>query len=162
EKPLFIAFPDPFNFDMNGFLNMINQSFPGSPLIGGIASAGLEPKTNLLIVNDEYYDEGIIGVALTGSVRVEIVVSQGCRPIGQSYIVTKAQGNIIYELAGKPFLQVLEDILTAAPDRDRRLAEEAILIGIAMDEYKDGFRRGDFLIRGLMGIDQKNGAGAIG
>lgn len=162
ERPVFVAFPDPFNFDMNVFLNTINQSFPGSPLIGGIASAGFEPKTNLLIINDEYYDEGLVGVVLTGNLRVEIVVSQGCRPIGQTFIVTKAEANIIYELAGKPFLEVLENVLENAPDRDRRLAEEAILLGVAMDEYKHGYRRGDFLIRGLMGIDEKSGAGAIG
>jgi small ligand-binding sensory domain FIST len=162
EKPVFLTFPDPFNFDMNSFLETVNGAFPGSPIIGGIASAGVEPKMNLLIINDEYYDEGMVGVVLTGDLRVEIVVSQGCRPIGQTYIVTKAEANIIYELAGKPFLQVLEEVLENAPDRDRRLAEEAILLGVAMDEYKHGYRRGDFLIRGLMGIDEKTGAGAIG
>ena len=55
--------------------------------------------------------EGLIGVCLTGNLRVETVVSQGCRPIGETFIVTRAQRNIIYELAGRPFYKVLEEVL---------------------------------------------------
>ena len=34
-------------------------------------------------------------------------------------------------------------------------------MGIAMNEYKHEMKRGDFLIRMLVGIDEKSGAGAI-
>ena len=47
-------------------------------------------------------------------------------------------------------------------DYDRHLAQEAIFIGIAMNEYKDKFQRGDFLIRGVMGVEPESGAGAVG
>ena len=161
EKPKFVLLPDPFLLDMNGFLTMLNQSYPQSPVIGGLASAASRPRENVLIFNETQYSEGVVGAVLTGKVHIETVVSQGCRPIGETYIVTKAQENIIYEVAGQPFLNVLQQVFEKATERDRLLAQEAIFVGIVMDEYKHGFKRGDFLIRGVLGIDQKSGAGAV-
>ena len=161
EKPVFVVFPDPFKFDMNSFLEKINSVYPGCPVIGGVASGAFKPGENTLILNDTQLDEGLVGMILTGGVAVETVVSQGCRPIGETFIVTKAQDNVIYQLGGRPFLDVLQEILHKSPARDKLLAQEAVFVGIAMDEYRHEFKRGDFLIRGLMGIDQATGAGAI-
>ncbi|MDE1920316.1 MAG: FIST C-terminal domain-containing protein [Candidatus Omnitrophica bacterium] len=162
EKPAFLAFADPFAFDGNTFLSGLNQAYPGSPVIGGLASAASSPGENTLAMDGEVMREGLIGVAMTGNLAVETVVSQGCRPIGETYIVTKAQRNIIFELAGRPFLKCLEEVLGRGTDYDRHLAHEAIFIGIAMNEYKEKFQRGNFLIRGVMGLDPKSGAGAVG
>jgi len=162
EKPSFVVFADPFAFDGNSFLAGLNQAYPGMPIVGGLASAASGPGENVLILDGELMNEGLVGVCLSGNLRVETVVSQGCRPIGETFIVTKAQRNIVYELAGQPFYKVLEDILNKGTDYDRHLAHEAIFVGIAMNEYKDKFVRGDFLIRGVMGLDPQSGAGAVG
>ena len=161
DKPNFFILPDPFLIDMNQLLGSLNKAFPNCPAIGGLASGASQSKENILILNDQYYDEGIVGVCLIGHIRIETIVSQGCRPIGETYIVTKAEGNIIYELAGRPLYQVLENVLRNTSQRDRLLAQEAIFVGIAMNEYKDQYKRGDFLIRMLMGLDVESGAGAI-
>jgi len=162
EKPTFVVFADPFAFDGNSFLAGINLAYPGMSVVGGLASGASDPGENTLILDGEVMREGMVGVCLTGNLRVETVVSQGCRPIGETFIVTKAQRNIVYELAGRPFYKVLEEVLSKASDYDRQLAQEAIFVGIAMNEYKDTFKRGDFLIRGVMGVDPQSGAGAVG
>jgi small ligand-binding sensory domain FIST len=162
ENPSFLVFADPFAFDGNSFLSEINKVFPGSPIVGGLASAASGPGENTLILDGEVMREGLVGVCLRGNLRVETVVSQGCRPIGETFIVTKAQRNIIYELAGRPFYKVLEEVLTQGTDYDRHLAREAIFIGIVMNEYKDKFARGDFLIRGVLGVEPESGAGVVG
>ena len=43
--------------------------------------------------------EGTV-VALSGNLSVETVVAQGCRPIGQPMVITKAERNVIAELGG--------------------------------------------------------------
>ncbi len=161
ERPIFIILPDPFMFDMNVFLSGLNQAYPGCPVVGGLASAASSAGENTLILNQEEWNEGVVGVVLTGNVRVETVVSQGCRPIGETFIATKAEGNLIYTLAGKPFIEVLQVVLQQLSAADQALAQEAVFVGIAMNEYTHQFKRGDFLIRGLMGIDQETGAGVI-
>jgi small ligand-binding sensory domain FIST len=162
ENPVFLILPDPFQLDMNLFLESINRVYPNCPMIGGLASASGQPNGNTLILNNDSYDHGMVGFVLTGNFRAETVVSQGCRPIGKTYIVTKAQDNIIYEIAGKKFLSVLSSVMNQCSERDRLLMQEAVFIGIAMDEYKHDYKRGDFLIRGLMGIDRQSEAGVIG
>jgi small ligand-binding sensory domain FIST len=162
EQPTFIVFPDPFQFDGNTFLAKLNAAYKGCAIVGGLTSAGSGPDENILIIDGQVFQEGTIGVILTGNIRVDTIVSQGCRPIGKTYIVTKSDRNIIFELAGQPFHKVLESELKAGTEYDRHLAHEAIFIGIAMNEYKDEFKRGDFLIRGVLGLDPESGAGAVG
>ena len=162
EKPSFVVFADPFAFDGNAFLAGLNQAYPGRPIVGGLASGASQPGENTLILDGEMMKDGLIGVCLTGNLKVETVDSHGCRPIGENFIVTKAQRNIVYELAGRTFYKVLEEVLSKGSDYDRHLAHEAIFMGIAMNEYKDEFKRGDFLIRAVMGVDPQSGAGAVG
>jgi len=162
ENPSFIVFADPFAFDGNGFLAALNQVYPSRPIVGGLASAASGPGENVLILDGEVMKDGLVGVCLTGNLRVETVVSQGCRPIGETFIVTRAVRNIIYELAGRPFYKVLEEVLNKGTEYDRHLAHEAVFVGIAMNEYKDQFKRGDFLIRGVIGVEPQSGAGVVG
>ncbi len=58
-------------------------------------------------------------------------------------------------------MDVLQDVLHMTPARDKLLAQESLFVGIAMNEYRHEFKRGDFLIRGLVGIDRNLKAGAI-
>ena len=162
ELPCFLVLPDPFAIDTNRFLKFLNNAYQGSSVIGGLVSAASGPQENILIMNGQVYTEGMMGVVLSGPLKVETVVSQGCRPFGKIFIVTKAKDNLIYELAGQPFYKVLENILKEGTDYDRHLAREAIFVGIAINEYKQELKRGDFLIRPLMAVDPTNGAGAIG
>ncbi len=162
ENPNFLILPDPYAVDTNRFLKSLNNAYKGSAIIGGLASAASGPQENTLIMNGQIYNEGLMGIVLSGPLKVETVVSQGCRPFGQSFIVTKAKDNLIYELAGQPFYKVLENILKEGTEYDRHLAREAIFVGIAINEYKQELKRGDFLIRPLMAVDPANGAGAIG
>jgi small ligand-binding sensory domain FIST len=162
ESPCFIVLPDPFALDTNRFLKVLNQAYKGTPIVGGLASAASGPQENVLILDGEVYQEGLMGIVLSGPLKVETVVSQGCRPFGDTFIVTKAKDNIIHELGGQPFYKVLEGVLKNGTDYDRHLAREAIFVGIAMNEYQQQFKRGDFLIRPVMAIDPTNGAGAIG
>ncbi len=161
EKPKFIVFTEATNSAMNSFIEGINKSYPNSPVVGGLTGVENHPRQNLFICNSQYYAEGLVGVCLTGNIHIETIVSQGCRPIGESYIITQADDNIIYELAGRPFYEVLEDVINEISERDQKLAQDAIFVGIAMNEYKHRMRQGDFIIRLLMAIDDESGAGII-
>src|SRR3989338_3200021 len=161
ENPKFLTLPDPFMLDMNLFLQGLNATYPGCPVIGGLASGASDAGDNLLFINQEEYSDGAIGVVLLGDFDVQTIVSQGCRPLGETYIVTKAEDNVIHELAGRPFLSILKEVLDKASIRDKLLMQEAIFVGIAMDEYKHPLKRGDFLIRAVIGLDQNTGSGAI-
>lgn len=161
ETPLLLLLAEPFSTPGQALLAFLNEKYPQAPAVGGMASGGMDVGMNLLILNDQAFTEGVVGVALTGPVQVRTVVSQGCRPIGERFIVTKAEGNLIQELGGRPALERLQEIYTALSQEDQRLARQALHVGCAMNEYQERFERGDFLIKNLMGADNATGAIAL-
>src|SRR5438874_1664241 len=93
---------DPFSFPADAFLSRAGDDFPHLPVVGGMASAARGPGGNRLVLDDRVVDHGAVGAFLGPDVGVATVVSQGCRPVGDPYAVTKAERNIVYELAGRP------------------------------------------------------------
>ena len=162
DKPRFICLADPITSDVNKFLHAVNDGYKGLPVVGGLASGGVMNMPNWLCLNNNVYTEGMIGVAMTGDIEFDIVVSQGCRPIGKPYVITRADNNVLFELAGRSSLQVVRELLQELPEEDRLLAEQSLSVGLVMNEQKTSFKRGDFLIRNIMGFDPETEALMIG
>ena len=158
SRPAFIALCDPFRFSVHDFVDRLNDSFPNAPLVGGVASAGSMPGENRLFINGDIQREGAVGVALTGHFEMDTVVSQGCRPIAKPFIITKGKQNIIQELGAKPALHQLHEVYMGLSKEDGDLVKKSLLIGRVIDEFSDQFRRGDFLIHNIIGVDRQSGA----
>jgi small ligand-binding sensory domain FIST len=153
---------DPFSFPADGFLERLSQSAPELTVIGGMASAANAPGGNRLVLDDAVHDSGAVGVLLDPAAVSGTVVSQGCRPVGQAYVVTRAEDNVIHDLAGVPALDRLRELVAGLEPADRSLIEQGLHVGRVIDEQQERFGRGDFLIRNLMGADPEAGAIAIG
>jgi len=156
-----IAFGDPFTTPINQALAAFDRAGRGIPLIGGMASAARQPGGNVLVRNDATLLDGMVGVTLSGPLGVETVVSQGCRPLGKPFVVTRAHDNVIDQLGGKPALEVLRETVTALPESERQKLANGLFVGRAINEYRDTWGRGDFLVRNVMGVDQEAGSLAV-
>jgi small ligand-binding sensory domain FIST len=130
-------------------------------ILGGMASAATRPGGNSLLLNGEIRSSGAMGVTLSGPIRVDTVVSQGCRPIGRPMLITKARGNLILELAGVRAVDAIRDTVHELSEHDKQLLGNGLLLGRVIDEHKSHFGRGDFLIRNIMGGDEDSGAVAV-
>lgn len=162
DRPRFICFADPASCDISKFLVNFNEAYKGLPVIGGLASARLMGVANWLCLNGTIYDNGVVGLALVGNIEFETIVSQGCRPIGESFVITKAEDNVLFELAGKPALEVTREILEKLSPKDKALSESSLFVGLVMNENQASFKRGDFLIRNITGFDPDSGALVVG
>lgn len=162
-KPNFVVLMDPFTLQpVTRLIDELAEAYRDAPIVGGLASGAREPGENRLFIDDDVFDEGAVGVALTGQVRLQTIVSQGCRPVGEPLVITRAEQNIIFELGGQRATDVLDDLLPKLTARDQQLARNALFLGRVIDEYKEDFTRGDFLIRQLIGGDRGSGALAVG
>jgi small ligand-binding sensory domain FIST len=132
------------------------------PVIGGMASGGSEPGHNHLFFGRKALAEGAVAALVSGPVRLRTVVSQGCRPIGRPFVVTRAERNVIYELGGKPALIQLKEIFDSLPTREQLLVQKALHVGRVVSEYQERFEQGDFLVRNVTGLDPAAGALAVG
>ena len=152
---------DPFTFPASDLLAHLNRQGPGAVLMGGIASGGLAQRQSRLFLDGRVLSSGAVGAHLP---RAEIhpLVAQGCRPVGDPYTTTRADGNVIFELGGRSPLARLQELAAALPGRDRELLARGVQLGLVIDEYRAEPRQGDFLIRGIVGTDPASGAIAVG
>lgn len=163
DEQLLVVLGDPFTFPAGAFLATAARAWPGLAVAGGLASAGRGPGGNRLLLDDALFDDGAVGVLLPAGPDVATVVSQGCRPVGDPYVVTRAEGNVVRELGGQRALDRLEQIVADLGPDERAMAQRGGLhIGRVIDERRDEFGRGDFLIRAVFGADRESGAVAIG
>jgi small ligand-binding sensory domain FIST len=156
-----LLLPDPHTFPTHLLFEHLNAHAPGTTVLGGLVSGAAQPRGTTLFHDGKVLESGAVGVRLPG-VRADLVVSQGCRPIGNPYTVTAAEGSVITELAGRPPLRLLEEMVTRLPASEQALVSRGLLLGRAIDEYKAEFGRGDFVIRVLTGADERTGAIEVG
>lgn len=162
DTQLAVVMADPFSTPTNDLLNAFNTSYEGLPLIGGMASGATRPGGNALVLNDRVLSSGAVGVTIAGDVAVDVVVSQGCRPIGQPFTVTHTHRNVIMNLEGTPPLERLQQLIPELSEVDRELLKTSgLFVGRAIASGHDALGRGDFLIRGVIGIDPDNGSMAV-
>ena len=150
---------DPYSFPTGPFLARLNEERPGVPLVGGLV--GGEAGGASLLIGSEAHSEGAVGVVVSG-VAVETVVSQGCAPIGRDAVITSAEENVVFELAGEPALDRLRAELASLTPEQRTVAAGGILAGLVIDENRAEYRRGDYLMRAILGVQQESGALVIG
>jgi len=151
---------DPFTFPAGDLLAHLNAHVPGALVMGGMASGGLRQGRSRLFLDGRVLSHGAVGAHLPQA-EVHSLVAQGCRPVGDPYTVTRADGNLIFELGGRPPLTRLRELATSLPGRERELLARGAHLGMVIDEYQAEPRQGDFLIRGIAGADPGSGTIAV-
>jgi small ligand-binding sensory domain FIST len=77
-------------------------------------------------------------------------------------VVTKATGTQVHERASEPALPRLLRLVETLDAGERNLAARGLHLGRVVDERKDVFERGDFLVRNVLGAVRERGAIAVG
>ena len=122
--------------------------------VGGItASRGRHPQ-----IAGRIHEGGLTAMLLSGEVGVATGLTQGCSPIGTAHEVTAAEGNVLFELDGRPALEVFKQDIGEVLARDLRRVSGYIFAALPVR----GADWGDYLVRNLTGIDEQHGALAIG
>lgn len=102
------------NFDglMKGFARegLIGETLP---FFGGSAADNWAFKRTYQYLDDRVVSDAVVCTLISGSGALAWDVNHGCVPIGAERKVTRAQGNVIYEIDGKPVLDVLKEYLLA-------------------------------------------------
>jgi small ligand-binding sensory domain FIST len=156
-----IMLADPYTFPTEVALAEVAERAPTVPVLGGLSSARSPDGEAALFYGREVCDGGAVGVAFTG-IEMFPCVSQGAAPIGREMTITGAEGNLIRELAGRPALKTIEQIVADCSPRERALVAQGVLIGIVVDSGQPEYEQGDFLVRGVLGADPESGAVAVG
>ncbi len=153
----YLVFADPFTTPATELLQTLEDICPGIPVLGGMVSGAQQAGQNLMLLNGAILEDGAIGVRIGGQVRVDAVVSQGCRPVGETFLVTKAEGCRIATLSGNRAFESSDRLLRSLPPDDWKKVETGLYMGVVVNEYQSQFGRGDFLVSPVHGYDRNTG-----
>jgi hypothetical protein len=108
--------------------------------------------------DDEVITDGVSYALLSGKARAGWAISHACIPIGGERIVTRSKGNVIYEIDGKPAMEVFEEYIpegTLTDDHDWwRYAISLALCFRAPSYMKDE----EYVVRGMPSVSMADGS----
>lgn len=152
-----VLMADPFSFDADNFTAAFNRRIPSCTLAGGYVS--VRRKRARFFLAGKQYTSGAIALVLPGSQILGCGTSQGTQAVGQPYVVTSSDKNVIVELGSQRAVSRLEELINAhLKDRDLEiLAQGGLQVGRVIDEYQENYSTGDFLVSNVLDIDQVAG-----
>jgi small ligand-binding sensory domain FIST len=154
-----IMLANPALHDLEEWLGSWNSAYPEVPIVGGLAAG--KQSEYFLFRDGELTTASILLVGLKSPLQLRALISQGCRPIGDPSPITKAEDNFILEIGNVSAYQTLESAFMTIPADERNAVRNNLFLGLAASEYIDEFKRGDFLIRNILGADPQMGALAV-
>lgn len=157
-----VMIADPYRMDAQDALQRLRGAYPGVPITGAQASTASQDRRAWIFFDDHVYDEGGVALAIGGPYALEIAVSQGAEPIGDAWTVTGVDRNQITTISNRPAAEVMHETLAVFPAEIRPTIRRNLMLGFPMNEYQDSFERGQFVVRGLMGVDDDTGALLVG
>ncbi|MEM9478545.1 MAG: FIST C-terminal domain-containing protein [Verrucomicrobiota bacterium] len=158
----FVVLGNPALIDGETWLRSWNASYTDVPCFGGLASGGRDASEIQIVTTEHREDVGALVLGFRGGVRLSGIVSQGCRPIGDPYTITSVDDNVLLSIGSRGAYEVLEETFQDLDDSEKEIAQGNILAGLAVSEYKEELRSGDFLVRNILGGDPDAGALALG
>lgn len=159
RDPTILVLVDPATMPVDALLRSLDRRWPGCPKVGGLVSGGQAPGENMLFLDGVVHQDGAIVLSLWGDIQMRTVVAQGARPLTEPMTITRGHYTRIYELDGKPVVQVLEELFGRLGEEERELFRGAPLIGLS---NVDAPRRGDWLVRNLTGLSRREGTVMVG
>jgi hypothetical protein len=152
-------FPDGLTVNFDSFLAGLEDQLDLDsllPLLGGTSGDNLQMKRTYQYCNDEVVSDGIAWALLSGQARIVWAVNHGCISTGVEYKVTRSQGNVIYELDGKPALEILGEFMPNDGNSDWAKVFTNLSLGFKvpgdLNEYDQ------YMIRVMQTKDDETGA----
>src|ERR671917_871869 len=155
------VFPDGLTDYLEPFFAGLEENLPSDPFLpmwGGGASNNFGVENTYQYCDDEVVSGGVSYALLSGKARASWAMSHSLIPIGGERIVTRCQGNIIYEIDGKPAVEVLKEYLpedALTDERDwMRYAISLALTFRAPSYMKDE----EYVVRGVPQLNLTDGS----
>jgi small ligand-binding sensory domain FIST len=141
----------PANAPVQTLLDHLARQRPRLTVAGGLLPPRFASGLAGVIPADPGGEPIARGVVLPSGVA-DVVVSQGCRAVGELMVVTRGRGPLVEELAGRPALDRVDEVVGSLGADDRQLAaRHGLHLGWVVDERALDPGPGDVLMRTVVG-----------
>lgn len=118
------------------------------PITGGLSADKVLFKNTYIIANDYAKQNQIVVAAFYGDIKTGCASMGGWDTFGIERIVTKADGNVLYEMDGKPVLDLYKEYLG---DLAKDLSKNVLLFPLSIRERDSGYS----FVRTVAAIDEE-------
>jgi small ligand-binding sensory domain FIST len=157
DSDAWIFMGNPMRVAAEPWLNQWSEAVGHKPVLGGLLSGGRQESEIFTFLDRNTVEAGVL-IGLEGGVQIHTVVSQGCRPIGEPHAITGARENVLTSIGSLPAYERLNECFESLDAEEKARAVGNLFAGLALNEYVDDFKTGDFVIRNLLGADASTGA----
>ncbi|HZB08002.1 MAG TPA: FIST N-terminal domain-containing protein [Rubrobacter sp.] len=151
-----------FTANFDNFLAGLEGNLPSDrflPLWGGGAGNNFDAGApTYQYCDDEVVSDGVAYALLSGKAQAGWAMSHSLIPIGSARRVTRSEGNVIYEIDGKPAVEVLKEYLP-----EQALAEDADWlpnsISLALCFRAPSYMKDEeYVVRGIPAVKMADGS----
>jgi PAS domain S-box-containing protein len=98
--------------DYEGFINGFRDQNPNIIVSGGLAGDNFELKETFVFLNNKLYNRGSVAVSFSSKkLYADNRYNLNWEPIGKEFVVTKADGNLVYEIDNQNSIEVFKKYL---------------------------------------------------
>jgi small ligand-binding sensory domain FIST len=157
QSSLMILLPDTYNGNPQPLLGAMADKAGFHPVIGAGATENGAAGATFQLCADKVASNTIAGAYLSGDFSLHVDITQGCQPISEPMTITKAEGNLIYEIDHRPALEVFAKLLKGPLAEDLRRALMVLFIGLPSNRQENSVGAGSYLVRNIVGLDGEKG-----
>ena len=156
------VFPDGVSLSLEHFFAGLEGTLSSERFLpmwgGGAGNNYIFGEPTYQYCDDEVVSDGVSYALLSGKAQVSWAISHSLIPIGGERKVTRSQGNVIYEIDGKPATEVLDEYLPEGALADERYwsryAYSLALTSKAPSYMKDE----EYIVRGVPQLNLTDGS----
>ncbi|HEX2933038.1 MAG TPA: FIST N-terminal domain-containing protein, partial [Candidatus Binatia bacterium] len=157
ENSLMILLPDTYNGNPQRLLQTMASKAGFHPVIGAGSTENGTAGATFQLCGDKVATNSVAGAYLSGAFDVRVDITQGCQPISEPMVITKAENNLIYEIDHRPALEVFAKLLKGPLAEDLRRALMVLFVGLPADRTENSVGPGKYLVRNIVGLDPEKG-----
>jgi small ligand-binding sensory domain FIST len=158
-EDLVIVLPDPRALEPAPLLAGLREALGAATVVGAGAMGALSDSP-LQWAGRRIESGALAGMVLRASKPPRVGVTQACRPATELLTVTRARGNWILELDGRPALEVYREAAREPLAADLRRAAAHLLVALPRDAA-ESLAPGSYLVRNVAGFALSENAFAI-
>jgi len=157
KNSLMILLPDTYNGNPQRLLQTMASKAGFHPVIGAGSTENGTVGATYQLCGDKVATNAVAGAYLSGGFNAHVDITQGCQPISERMVITKAEGNLIYEINHRSALEVFAKLLKGPLAEDIRRALMVLFVGLPADRQENSVAPGKYLVRNIVGLDPKKG-----
>lgn len=153
--------PDPFHIHPELLFKGIKSKLGSIPIVGATASEDPRINDTFGFYGDTVASGAVSGVLLNGDFSYKVDITQGCQLVGPPCVVTGSNKNIISELDGEPAFEVMKKRIPNGILESHEDILRLLFAAFPTEAGQKSITGGDYLVRNLIGVDQRSGYIAV-